>query len=136
MLDDPNIRVIAMIVEHFRRPRRFLEVARLARAANKRIVLLHPGSSSAARASAATHTGAMVGDYNIMRTLVAHAGVLLVDTLEELIDVADILIRCTALPTGGAAVFTESGAFKALTLDLGESLSAPTTERPGPSSAP
>lgn len=125
MLDDPNTRVIAMIVEHFRHPRRFLEVARLARAANKRIVLLHPGSSSAARAAAATHTGAMVGDYNIMRTLVAHAGVLLVDTLEELIDVADILIRCPALPTGGAAVFTESGAFKALTLDLCESLSLP-----------
>jgi hypothetical protein len=47
--------------------------------------LLHPGSSSAARASAATHTGAMAGDYQVMRTKVRQAGVLMVSTLEELI---------------------------------------------------
>ena len=35
-------------------------------------------------------------------------------------DVSQILVRCRELPRGGAAVFTESGAFKALTLDLCE----------------
>lgn len=125
MIEDGNTRVIAMIVEQFRKPKKFLDMVRRARAANKQIVLLHPGSSSAARASAATHTGAMAGDYNLMRTKVAHAGVLVVDTLEELVDVTDILSRCPSLPHGGAAVFTESGAFKALTLDLCERLGLP-----------
>jgi acyl-CoA synthetase (NDP forming) len=125
MIAEEHTRVIATIVEQFRKPKKLLALARRAREAGKRIVLLHPGSSSAARASAATHTGAMAGDYSLMRTKVAHAGVLVVDTLEELADVTDILSRCPNLPSGGAAVFTESGAFKALTLDFCERLALP-----------
>ena len=74
------------------------------------------------RASAATHTGAIAGDYEVMHTLVTHAGVIHVESLEELVDVAQILVRCEDLPSGGAAVFTESGAFKALALDLCEAI--------------
>jgi acetate---CoA ligase (ADP-forming) len=117
---DADTRVLALVVEQFRYPGRFLQCARRARDAGKFIVLLHPGSSSAARASAATHTGAMVGNYDVMRTLVRHAGVIHVESLEELVDVTQILVRSTELPRAGAAVFTESGAFKALTLDLCE----------------
>jgi acyl-CoA synthetase (NDP forming) len=120
MLDDPNSKAITMIVEQFRKPARFLAAARRARELGKRIVLLHPGRSSAARESAATHTGAMAGDYQVMRSLVERAGVIIVDTLEELLDVSEIVGRCDTLPTAGCAVLTESGAFKALTLDLCE----------------
>lgn len=49
LVDEPNTDVVAMIVEQFRDPRRFLEVAKKIRAAGKQIVLLHPGKSSAAR---------------------------------------------------------------------------------------
>jgi acyl-CoA synthetase (NDP forming) len=42
--------------------------------------------------------------------------------MEELVDVVQILVRCTELPKGGAAVFTESGAFKAQALDLCDAL--------------
>ena len=118
LIDDPQVPVVAMIVEQFRQPGRFLDLAERARRHGKRIVLLHPGRSGAARASAATHTGAMVGDYQVMRTKVAHAGVVVVDRLEILLDVAEIMMRCPVLPRGGAAVMTESGAFKAMTLDL------------------
>jgi len=120
MLDEPNTRVIGMIVEQFRQPRRFLELAQAARNKGKQIVLLHPGRSSAARESAATHTGAMAGDYAVMRTLVERQGVLLAENLEELGDLLEIAARCATMPSGSAAVLTESGAFKALTLDLCE----------------
>jgi len=122
LIDDGDTHVFAMIVEQFRKPQQFLKLVQRARSAGKNIVLLHPGSSSAARASAATHTGAMAGDYAVMRTKVEAAGVLVVETLEELADVTDILSRCLSLPNGGAAVFTESGAYKALALDLCERL--------------
>ena len=122
VIGDPHTKVVAMLVEQFRQPARFLSLVRQARAAGKTVVLLHPGSSDAARASAATHTGAMTGDYLIMKTKVEHAGVVVVETIEELVDVLDILVRCHSLPRAGAAVFTESGAFKALTLDLCETL--------------
>ena len=55
-----------------------------------------------------------------MHALVTHAGVILVESLEEFVDVTQILVRHRELPTAGAAVFTESGAFKALALDLCE----------------
>lgn len=117
---DPATRVIAMIVEQFRQPARFLAAARAAVAAGKTIVLLHPGRSSAARESAATHTGALAGDYQVMRLLVGQAGVVFAETLEELGDIAEIALRCSTLPAGGVAVLGESGAFKALMLDLAE----------------
>lgn len=122
LLDDPSTTVIAMIVEQFRKPQRFLATMRRARALGKPVVLLHPGKSSAARESAATHTGAMAGDYQIMRVKVERAGVVFADTLEELADIAEIALRCPAIPAGGVAVLGESGAFKALTLDLCEAL--------------
>jgi len=127
LVDEPNTHVIAMIVEQFRAPRRFLAAAQRAWAAGKPIVLLHPGKSSAARESAATHTGAMAGDYKLMRAKVARAGVIFAETLEELGDIAEILVRCPALARPELAVLGESGAFKALTLDLAEELDLPLT---------
>jgi acyl-CoA synthetase (NDP forming) len=120
LIADKATRVFALVVEQFRQPKRFLELARRARAAGQFIVLLHPGRSTAARASAATHTGAIAGDYEVMHTLVTHTGVLHVESMEELVDVAQMLVRCRELPRSGAAIFTESGAFKALALDLCE----------------
>jgi acyl-CoA synthetase (NDP forming) len=125
LLEDERTRVITMIVEQFRQAQRFLALAERARRAGKYIVLLHPGRSSAARASAATHTGAMAGDYNLMRTKVSHAGVIVVETLEELLDVSDIVLRCPSLPRGGAAIMSDSGAFKAMTLDFCEAIGLP-----------
>ena len=122
LLEDPTTRALALIVEQFRQPRRFLELARRARSLQKAVVLLHPGRSRAARDSAATHTGAMAGDYLVMRTLVEHQGVVIVDSLEEFADVLELTLRCGASPALGTAVLTESGAFKALTLDLCEHL--------------
>jgi acyl-CoA synthetase (NDP forming) len=122
LIGDAHTRVIGMIVEQFRSPARFLQLAAKAAAAGKTIVLLHPGRSSAARESAATHTGAMAGDYALMRAKVERAGVVLVDGLEALGDVLDIVLRTGTGHRGGLALLTESGAFKALTLDLCEAL--------------
>ncbi len=122
LIDDPATPAIAMIVEQFRKPARFLALAEKARAAGKHIVLLHPGTSSAARESAATHTGAMAGDWQLMKAKVERAGVVLVDSLEALGDVTELAVRAKPVRRGGTAVLTESGAFKALTLDLAENI--------------
>lgn len=122
LVDEPNTRVITMLVEQFRKPQRFLSAARRAISAGKQVVLLHPGKSNAARESAATHTGAMAGDYKLMRALVARAGVVFAETLEELADITEILLRCPPLSGPQVAILGESGAFKALTLDLAEEL--------------
>lgn len=118
MVADAATRAIVMFAEQIRHPGRFLAIAARARGAAKPIVLMHPGRSRRARDSARTHTGAMAGDYDVMATLVQRQGVVLVDTIEELIDTAEILARFPAPPTRGAAVITNSGAFKGFALDF------------------
>jgi acyl-CoA synthetase (NDP forming) len=122
LMNDDATTVIAVIAEQFRFPRRFLEVARGARRRSKMIVVLHPGRSAAAQVSAQTHTAAMSGDWQVMRAFVSHAGAVLVDTIEELIDVSEMLVRFGGPLNGGLAVLTESGIFKGQVLDLCEQL--------------
>ncbi len=122
LVDDPDTHVIAMYVESLRRPKAFIEAARRARAAGKPIVMLHPGKSNKAQESAATHTGAMAGDYALMKTKLAREGVIFADTLEELGDITEIALRCKALPGAAMAVLGESGALRGLAFDIAEDI--------------
>jgi acyl-CoA synthetase (NDP forming) len=121
MLSDPTTRAVVVFAEQIRDPARFLALAARARDAAKPIVLLHPGRSAAARESARSHTGALAGDHAVIRALAMHHAIVMVESLEELIDVTELLMRCPEPPTAGVAVVTDSGAFKGMTLDLCES---------------
>ena len=125
LLDASTTRAILMVVEQFRDPARFLALSAQARARDIPILLIHPGKSESARHSAATHTGAMAGDDPLMRMKLSHAGVAIADTLEELGDLAELVFRCPPPAAGGTMVLTESGAFKALTLDFCEAIGLP-----------
>ncbi|CAG4882314.1 CoA-binding protein [Georgfuchsia toluolica] len=131
LLEDSQTRVIVLVAEQFRDPRRFVALAARARELGKPILLLHPGKSAEARQAAETHTGAMTGDYVVMRTVVESHGVLVVDTMEELVDAAEMVVRCKVLPHGGVAVLGESGAFKAMTFDYCAELGLPLPQPTG-----
>jgi acetate---CoA ligase (ADP-forming) len=122
LLEDAMTRVITVFAEQIRRPRRFLELAARVTEAGKAIVLLHPGRCAAAREAAQSHTGALAGDHAVMRALVARAGVIAVDGLDELIDVSELMARFPDAPAAGPAILTDSGAFKGMTLDLAEAV--------------
>jgi len=133
LIEQDHTKAIAVVAEQIRQPRRFLALAARAREKAKPIVLLHPGRSNAAQQSAITHTGAMTGDWQVMKTLTTHAGVTLVDTMDELIDVCEMMIRFPQLPSKGAIVLGESGAFKAMMLDLAEAVGLDLPEPQGAS---
>ena len=122
LLEEKTTQVVACFAEQIRKPQRFLDVAARARELGKPIVLLHAGKSAAAQESAKSHTGAMVGDYAVMETVLAHGAVLKVDTLDELIDVSELMFRFPVPPTQGCAMVTDSGAVKGMTLDLCDAL--------------
>jgi acyl-CoA synthetase (NDP forming) len=121
MLDDPHTRAIVLFVEQIRRPPLFLALAAQARTLGKPIMVMHPGRSRRARESAVSHTGALTGDYAVMAAHLRHEAVVLVETLEELIDTAELLVRCP-VPTEGAAILTNSGAVKGFALDFCDQL--------------
>lgn len=122
LLEEASVRAFVVFAEQLRKPQRFLEIADRARALDKPIVLLHPGRSARAQASARSHTGALAGDHAVMAALLRHHDVVLVDTIEELIDTAELLARFRAPPQAGAAILTNSGAFKGLALDFCETI--------------
>jgi acetate---CoA ligase (ADP-forming) len=122
LIDDPSTEVVVLFMEQVRDPAFFLRLAARARALKKPIVLMHPGRSARAQESARTHTGAMVGNHAVMAALVAHEAVVRVETLEELLDTAEILARFSKPPIKGAAIMTNSGAFKGYALDFAEDL--------------
>jgi acyl-CoA synthetase (NDP forming) len=118
LIDDAATRVIAVFAEQIRQPQRFLAEAARARDAGKTVLLLHPGRGAAARAAAKSHTGALAGDHAVMRALATHAGIIVADGLDELIDTTELALRFPQAPAAGAAVLTDSGAFGGLTLDF------------------
>lgn len=122
LVHDEHTHVITVVAEHFRDARRFLSLVDKADHAGKPVVLLHPGTSAAAREAAKTHTGALAGDNKLMRAIVQSRGVYLVDTLEGLIDVAEFLHLFGPLDERGVGIVTESGALCAQMLDYCEAL--------------
>lgn len=96
--DDPNTRVIMLYLESIGNPRRFLRIARHV-ARHKPIVMLKAGRSTAGRRGAASHTASLASDDAATDALLDAAGVIRVDTLEELLDVAQVLDRQPA-PSG------------------------------------
>ena len=53
-----------------------------------------------------------------MRTLVEHAGVVVVDTLDELMDVSELLARFPKPSKGDLGILTFSGAFCGIAHDF------------------
>jgi acyl-CoA synthetase (NDP forming) len=122
LADDPATRVIAIYCEEIRRPAEFLAACRRSRAAGKAVVLMFPGRSTKSRKAAQSHTGALVGDYAVMRTQVENAGAIVVNTMDELMDLVEILLRYPVPPAKGPGILTASGAYVALTNDFAEEL--------------
>ncbi len=122
LVDDEFTRVIVLFMEQVRDPRRFLALVGEARRRHKPVVLMHPGRSARAQSSARTHTGAMADNHAVMSALLRREAVVLVETLDELIDAAEMLARFEKAPGKGAALMTNSGAFKGYALDFAETL--------------
>jgi len=117
LIDDEETSVAALFVEQIRRPQTFLALAKRARKLGKPIVVMHPGRSQRARISASSHTGALTGDHAVMEALLRHAAVVVVETLEELVDTAEFLARFKP-PVNGPGIITNSGAIKGFSIDF------------------
>jgi acetyl coenzyme A synthetase (ADP forming)-like protein len=117
--DDPNTDVVLLYLESFGNPRKFARVARrLAR--TKPIVAMKAGRTTAGAKAASSHTAALAGSEAAVDALFHQAGVIRVDTLEELLDVTGLL-AAQPLPRGRrVAVLTNAGGLGILCADACE----------------
>ena len=109
LIDDPNTHVIAIYVEGFKDPRKFLDVAKLALERKKPIVMLKVGRSELAAHAAKSHTGSLVGSDVVVDAICKQKGVTRVDDFDELIAVSSVFLKCK-LPKGNRiGVISSSG---------------------------
>ena len=120
VVEDKNTRAISIFVEQLRNPAQFLKLAARARTLGKPVILLHSGRSERAREASLSHTGAVMSNFAAMEVAVRAEGVILVEGMDELIDVAEICTLFNDYPQSGAGIITDSGAFKGLALDFAE----------------
>jgi acetyl coenzyme A synthetase (ADP forming)-like protein len=95
---DPDTSVILLYVESFGNPQKFSRLARRI-ARQKPIVALKSGRTKAGARGAASHTAALANPDVAVDELFRQAGVVRVDTLEQLLDTAALLVH-QPLPGG------------------------------------
>ena len=91
LVDDPGTRVITLFLETVRDGSRLAAAARRAHAAGKPVVAFKLGRSSLGEAMAKSHTGAMAGTDAAMDAWMRDCGIVRVEMLETLIEIAPLL---------------------------------------------
>ncbi len=117
LIADDRVRAIVLYLETVRHPERFVEVARLASAAGKALVVQKIGASEVAARSAQAHTGALVGDDRAFDAVCEQYGVVRVHALEDLVATADLIARTGVLRAGGVGLMSNSGGVCGISAD-------------------
>ncbi len=105
---DPHTSSILIYMESLKDVRRFMSAAR-AFARNKPIILLKSGKSEEGAKASMSHTGSLAGNDEVFRAAFRRAGILQVDTIEQLFDFAQALAT-QPLPKGNRlAIVTNAG---------------------------
>ena len=90
LASDPKTRAILLYIESIESPRKFMSAARAA-ARNKPVIVVKAGRSAQGQKAAASHTGALAGSDAVFDAAIRRAGMLRVDTLQDLFIAAETL---------------------------------------------
>lgn len=106
---DPNTDVILLYLESFGNPKKFSKISRRV-GRKKPIVVVKSGRSAAGARATSSHTGALLAASDVtVNALFRQSGVIRTDTLEELFDVAALLVN-QPLPKGKrVGIITNAG---------------------------
>ena len=95
--DDPHTKSIVIYMESIGDARAFLSAAREV-ALTKPIIVIKVGRTEAAAKAAASHTGSLTGSDEVLQAAFRRVGVLRVETIGELFDMAEVLAKQTPAP--------------------------------------
>ncbi|MDG3007470.1 bifunctional acetate--CoA ligase family protein/GNAT family N-acetyltransferase [Paludisphaera mucosa] len=106
--DDPHTKSIVLYMESIGDARAFLSASREV-ALTKPIIVLKAGRTDAAARVAATHTGALVGSDEVLEAAFRRVGVLRVDSIADVFDMADVLSKQPRPRGPRLAIVTNAG---------------------------
>ena len=117
MVEDPDTRLIACMIEGIRRPEAFMAAAEKALAANKPVLALKVGTSERGRTATESHTGALASDNDVFDAMCIKYGIVRCATLDDMIETA-LAFQAGRIPKGPrVAMAGYSGGAKGLFLD-------------------
>ncbi len=124
---DAHTRAILLYIESIDAPQKFMSAARAA-ARNKPVIVVKAGRSAAGQQAAASHTGALAGSDAVFDAAIARAGMLRVDTLQDLFLAAETLSRFRDSRAERLIVLTNGGGAGVMAADAAASQDVPLAE--------
>lgn len=106
--NDPSTKGILLYIENLTNIRKFMSAAR-AVSRIKPIIVLKAGRSDAGAKAAASHTGALAGEDGVYDAAFKRAGIVRVNTIEELFDCAELVAKQPRSLGPGLAIITNGG---------------------------
>jgi acyl-CoA synthetase (NDP forming) len=130
IVDQDDVRAVALYVEGLDDAARIVPIAERARDRGVQIVVLKAGRSEAGQQATASHTGKIASPHAVYADVLAAAGVICVDSLQDLILAMEILAflpdpRASGAPHGGVTVLSSSGGAGALLADYAGDMGLP-----------
>ncbi|WP_404404596.1 GNAT family N-acetyltransferase [Pelagibacterium halotolerans] len=113
---DGSVKAVLMYLETVTNARRFMSAAR-ALSRIKPIVAVKSGRHAESAKAAATHTGALAGGDAVFGAALERAGIVRVDTLEELFAAAQVLAHFPPRAKGRVGIVTNGGGAGVMALD-------------------
>jgi acyl-CoA synthetase (NDP forming) len=128
-LDRDEVKMIAVYMEASTEGLKLRELGRHALAVGKPVLMLKVGNSGASRRAANSHTGRLTADYTLFRAAFREGGFIEVEDLDELSEVARLVIGGRYPKGRRVGVLTGSGGWGVITAEQLEKngLTLPTT---------
>jgi acetyltransferase len=117
LADDPSTRSILIYMESIGDARSFLSAAREV-ALRKPIIVIKAGTTEATAKAVASHTGTLTGNDLVLNAAFRRAGVLRVNTIADLFDMAEVLSKQPRPKGPRLAVITNAGGPGVLATDM------------------
>jgi len=106
--NDAQTKSIVLYMESIGDARGFMSAAREV-SLSKPIIVIKAGSTEAAAKAAASHTGSLAGSFDVLRTAFRRVGVMRVERISELFNMADILSKQPRPRGKRLAIITNAG---------------------------
>ncbi|MCC6041004.1 MAG: CoA-binding protein [Desulfurococcaceae archaeon] len=116
--DDDKTRVILIYIEGLKpgRGRKFIEVAKKV-VKKKPILVYKAGKTSRGGLAAASHTAAMAGEYGVYRAAFKQAGVIEVESFDEMMDAVRIFLHQPSMRGNRVYILTDAGGIGVMLTD-------------------
>ncbi|WP_207802914.1 acetate--CoA ligase family protein [Roseicella frigidaeris] len=120
LAEDPGCAAIACVFEGMAEPRRLVEAAEIAWAADKPLAVFKLATGEQGAAAALSHTGSLAGSDAAYRAAFERAGVVMVEQFDALLETAAFLAKAPPCRAPGVAVVSTSGGAAIMAADKAE----------------